>query len=486
MITIHSLDELINIQQYNNLTYWQYVQNNDISDRTVIYNPDMFLNAIKIGIAGKGFIYAVNEKNDIVSVLAFDGGTYAHRYVYTGWIDTTFIDKYDCVFLYDCNEYSVELCRRVLNLWRGNRLVLVGHNWEQMIEYLDDISDVECFYEPEVNEKEFAELASEHRCLHIIYGLPHEEKIDRYNEGIMYYDEIMALTFMFSDYRNMGELNPDKKFFIMDGYYNKLGLFTIRSKVEVCLRYAKSKGMIPVVNLIRSGNSFYSDYSGDDIWGKFFNQPEIYTLDEVMNSKHVYVAPGFYNGSVLSYEMEQEYKGGSLSWTDGLFNNRLREYVERRKTMYLPYPDKTLGVLARGTDFVNTHLHNHQIHADKELLARKIDEALDEWKLEYVYISTEDASYYEYFSNRYKNKAFFTDQVRYVTKENELLSDIHNKNENKRNGFELGAEYAASINLLSQCNSFIASGKCSGVSEALRENGGRYKNVYVFELGVNE
>ncbi len=55
----------------------------------------------------------------------------------------------------------------------------------------------------------------------------------------------------------------------------------------------------------------------------------------------------------------------------------------------------------------------------------------------------------------------------------------------KRNGFELGAEYAASINLLSQCNSLIASGGCGGVDEALRENAGGYEHVYVFDLGTN-
>ena len=48
---------------------------------------------------------------------------------------------------------------------------------------------------------------------------------------------------------------------------------------------------------------------------------------------------------------------------------------------------------------------------------------------------------------------FFTDQQRYITKHNELLSEFHRSEEVKRAGFELGAEYAASINLLLQCNS---------------------------------
>lgn len=42
-----------------------------------------------------------------------------------------------------------------------------------------------------------------------------------------------------------------------------------------------------------------------------------------------------------------------------------------------------------------------------------------------------------------------------------------------------------SINLLSKCNSLIASGGCSGVGEALKENGGKNENVYIFNLGKN-
>lgn len=49
----------------------------------------------------------------------------------------------------------------------------------------------------------------------------------------------------------------------------------------------------------------------------------------------------------------------------------------------------------------------------------------------------------------------------------------------------MGMDYILSIDLLSKCNSLIASGGCGGLSEAIRQNEGKYKNVYVFDLGVN-
>ena len=485
MISIKSLNAIIEQQQYNGITYSEYAHLYNVDDRKVPYGPDMFYLSLN-KIIEKDFAYAVDDAGEIVAALAFDGGTYACRYTYSGGVDTSFIDNYDCIFLYDCNEFSVELCRTALKFWKGKRLVLVGNDWENMIEYLEDIPGVECYYEPEQENNRFAELMSGFNCLHIIRGIPHEESMERYEQGIMYYDEIMSFSFMFSDYRELGENNPDKYFFVMDGYYGNLGLFTILSKVETCLRYVKAKGIEPVVNLVKSGDSFYSDYSGDDIWGKFFNQPGEYTMDDVMNSKHVMFSPGFYNGSVQSNLMNQASKGIELKWENGVFNQRLVQYIDERKKRFLPYPQRTLGVLARGTDFVNTHLQNHPVHASKEMLADKIDEALAEWKLDYIYIATEDASYCEFFKNRYGDKVFFTDQMRYTTKQNELLGELHRNEAVKRDGFELGAEYAASINLLSQCNSLIASGGCGGLAEVQRENAGRYEHVYVFELGINK
>ena len=147
-----------------------------------------------------------------------------------------------------------------------------------------------------------------------------------------------------------------------------LVFFVIQSKVETVARYAKSKGFIPVINLKMAGTSFYQNNSDDDIWSKFYEQPEGYTLDEVYKSKNVYFVTPFYNGSVQSTLMERMAGNTQLSWVNGVYNTRVKKYIQERLEKYLPAPSKTLGVLARGTDYINTHLHNHPIHASKEML----------------------------------------------------------------------------------------------------------------------
>lgn len=78
-----------------------------------------------------------------------------------------------------------------------------------------------------------------------------------------------------------------------------------------------------------------------------------------------------------------------------------------------------------------------------------------------------------------------TDQERFTTKENELLVQLHTEKK-QGEGFRLGAEYLATLHLLSLCESLIASGSCNGITEAIRENAGKYQHVFAFELGTNE
>lgn len=368
--------------------------------------------------------------------------------------------------------------------------MLVGPWWDGLLESLPDLPGVECFYEPVLTDGRVRELNQENglRTLYVMRGLSHAEPLSRYRSGILYFDELMALTYLFCKYRELGTENPDRKFYVVDAYYAGLGLFAIYAKAVSFARYVKSKGMIPVIRLTMCRGSQYSDYDGEDIWSKFFSQPEGYCYDDIKNSRHVYFSPGLYNGSILCHIMDtfSDARGTALSWPlGGRYGDAVKRYIAE-KSYFLPHPDETLGVLARGTDFAGAKPKNHPVHATPEMICGKIDATLAErTDLKYIYVSTEDAGYLEYFKARYPDNLCCTDQKRYTTKPGEYLYEMHRDAKEKRNGFLLGAEYILTIHLLSECNSLIASGGCSGLEEALKENERRYRSVYVFELGTN-
>lgn len=484
MIVIEQADNIVNDRDFE--TGLQAVNNEKPADIRIAYQPDMFFKAKKL-CKDFGYALAVDDTGKVKAVLKERFTTYIHRYHAASTADMWFLDEYTCIFLHDCNEYSVALCSVLEKFhWKGSRLVLAGSTWEGLIPLLPDLAGIECFYEPELSEEQIGRLASGHNSLHVVFGIPHEETMERYEQGIMTYDEVMSFTFMFADRQELGSKHPDKTFFVMDGYYGKLGLFAMYDKAVCGARYAKSRGFVPVVRLDKASGGMYRDESTEDAWGKFFCQPEGYPLEEVMESRNVIFAPGFYNGSIQSRIMDKKSGGVHLSWPDGIYNQRVMAYIRERENRFLPYPEKTLGVLARGTDYVHTHLPNHQKHASIEQLCQKIDEVWDVWGgFSYIYLATEDESYCRYFKERYQGCLYCTDQKRYTVQAGELLYDRHQKNAGHRDGFTLGAEYILSIYLLSKCRSLLASGGCAGVQKALEQNKGAYRQVYVFELGRN-
>ena len=199
----------------------------------------------------------------------------------------------------------------------------------------------------------------------------------------------------------------------------------------------------------------------------------------------MFFPPVIYNARILQTLMDEYSKGVELSWPKGVYNDRINEYLETKEKEFLPYPDKTLGVVARGTDYVGTHLHSHARHASMETVGDKIEELLDEWKLEYIFIATEDERYCKYYRERFGDKVYMTDQERYNTEPDEMLAQMYRRKGNYNKGFERGADYILAVYLLSKCNSLLASGNCMAVGEAAKMKDGEYKNRFVFDLGRN-
>lgn len=177
--------------------------------------------------------------------------------------------------------------------------------------------------------------------------------------------------------------------------------------------------------------------------------------------------------------MDQESQDAKLSWPNGIYNAQIKSYIQERAVRFLPHPERTLGVLLRGTDYVKTHLPGHGSHATPEMVINKIAEIENEWDFDYIYLSTEDEEICQKMKNHYGDRITFTDQERYTVKEGQFLVDLHQKKEPGK-GFRLGAEYLCSIELLSMCSSLIASGPCGALGETVRKNNGKYKHLFTF------
>ena len=456
---------------------------------TVTLGPDMFIETYHRYLGKTDVIGVTEGSGQIIGAIVGTKSMYRHEYVLNGGVDLWFLNQYDCIFLHDVNEASINLIRDALPLWTGKRLILVGEFWEELAEFLPDLPGVDVYLEPgeEIEKNRFDAYCIGFHVLHIVEGIPYKESMKRYQLGILYYDEVMPLTYLFSSVRSYGEDNPEKHFCVIDMPYDNLGLMAIRDSAACVARYVKACGYIPVMNLADYYGGPYSNRPGDNMWVKFFHQPEGIGIEDIQNCRWVHRVPRFYNGSILTNIMNGRNPAVKLTFSHGMYNERVMETLRLQVPKFLPHPSETLGILARGTDYAKVRVANHPVHANPEQICEKVDETLREHpEYQYLCLSTEDEDYCEYFAKRYTGRITFTDQKRYRVGKGEMLMQLHEKEKVKRDGFELGMEYILSIDCLARCGGLIASGSCTGLEEALRINNGKYRTKYVFQLGSND
>lgn len=424
----------------------------------------------------------LDEEGNCVNIVKKIWTYYKHAYRYEGDLDLEFLNRYASVALVGLNEYSVELYRKALPLWTGKKVFLIGQEWRGYMDMLPELKHVSVIlFDSTEHMRAMPEGRQEEEIAYVIERLPRNESLVRYERGILCYDEVMTLTFMFSHVIHPGKKNADKKFFLIDGYFEVEGIFGFWHKVFCAARYAMSKGYLPAFEIVSSDTNIYSDRAGDDIWNKFFLQPGDYTLEEVHESRYLALSPNMNILTTCRHVMdERSATAGELAWPRGIFNHRVQEYISKKREQFLPYPNRTLGVLLRGTDYVKNPLPNHPVHATWEKVVEKLSEVEKEWDFDWIYLATEDEQICRRMKERYKDRIFFTDQERYTVQPGQLLMEVHQKKEPGK-GFRLGAEYLASVSLLAMCDSLLASGSCGALGEALRENEGKYKHVFVFE-----
>ena len=217
----------------------------------------------------------------------------------------------------------------------------------------------------------------------------------------------------------------------------------------------------------------------------FQTRSSTYSLQEVRESSYLALSPNmFLVKNVLRRIMDEASVGCELLWPRGLFNERVENYIKERRERFLPHPERTLGVLIRGTDYIHNPFPGHARQATAEQVIEKIEEVEGEWEFDQIFLSTEDADVCLRMKEAYGDLISFTDQERYRIEPGHVLVELH-KEKKEGEGFRLGAEYLCTLNLLSQCSSLIASGGCCGLTETLRENEGNFKHVFVFQLGYS-
>jgi hypothetical protein len=289
-----------------------------------------------------------------------------------------------------------------------------------------------------------------------------------------------------------GELNKDRIFYVIRRDPPGAGLLSNFHWVLGHVIYAVKKGFTPVVDM-QNYKTFYSEkkvINGTvNAWEYYFTQPSVYTLDEVYKSKNVILCKMEYLQNEIPSEFNYIYNKEDITKYYNYItkyiplNSCVANYARESESLLFGERKNILGVYSRGTDY--KYATGHYTPTSTCDLINKAQELLFSWKMEWIYLVSEEVEVIEKFRQIFKNQLIVTDSKRIKNYQQYMgvvpLIDFGRQNDK----YLRNLEYLRDIVLLSKCDSLICS-KTNGSVMAIELNNNKYKNVYIFDSEINK
>ena len=166
-----------------------------------------------------------------------------------------------------------------------------------------------------------------------------------------------------------------------------------------------------------------------------------------------------------------------------ILNEQTHQYITTEMSE-VGNPDKLLGVLIRGTDYIKLKPAGHPVQPEPQEIIDEAKARFGNQCFDGIYVATEERVLFEQVvsafgeSMVFQNKREYYDSVYYSSQLREI-GQVHFSREN--DNYWKGLEYLSSLVILSQCKSLVA-GNCGGTFFAMLM--GNYRDPFVFDYGV--
>ncbi|MBF0485482.1 MAG: hypothetical protein HQL16_03100 [Candidatus Omnitrophica bacterium] len=277
-------------------------------------------------------------------------------------------------------------------------------------------------------------------------------------------------------FRSFGRKNPDKVFYVIWRDHGGSGFFSNVSHVLCHLKIADQAGMIPVVDF-QNFKTLYNENEAvnntRNAWEYYFQQVAPVPLAEVYESQNVFFCSGVYPPS-MSY---------CITKINGLHDEIYKKYIFLQKYIEgliaqhsVKFNGRILGVHFRGQEQKRAPLHSFP--PTEKQMVRCTDEIIEKYKIDKIFLVTEDQGYLDLFVNRYGKRVLHTGSYRTHS------VNAYNLNPREKHRYLLGMEILVDSFLLSRCHGILHGD--SNVSEFARFiNNGEYEFSYDIQNGVN-
>lgn len=290
--------------------------------------------------------------------------------------------------------------------------------------------------------------------------------------------------------------NSDKQTYYVITYdAGTQGLFCMYKFIISYVMHAVEQGYIPVVDLHSTKTQYFKDGREywDNPWEYYFKQPyEISPQDIYKNSK-IIVSPhtGWSNVKYQIFPSKLPLiKNDPCSQNQYLdeyhkylrFTPEIKRYLNKELKLLFGDEHDILGIIVRGTDFIETKPKGHAIQPTAEQIIEKVKELQEKLHFKKIYLATEDANIYDKIKTAFGNMVIDNNQYMYRSVGGKWIADV--PCDRKDHFYNLGKEYIRSIYLLSQCK-YLIGGRANGtVAVWIMTNGFKtFDYVYLWDLG---
>lgn len=288
--------------------------------------------------------------------------------------------------------------------------------------------------------------------------------------------------------KRYGRENPDRTFYVIRRRDVYCGLFSIFITTLQRIDNALQCGYIPVVDLQNDFNIYLAEdqIGKENAWEYYFKQPMGYSLADIRNSAKVIIGSGAVPPMFPYLDLDFLYgRTGELEYWRGLVKKYIHLSPEAENAVQMEYrrlfslQDKVLGVKCRGTDYANGKPKNHPIQPTPLQAADKAEEIMKDHACTKVFLATEDAAFYQVFSERFGDK-LIANKTEYA----QYQGGSAGKEEYEREdgGYRAGMEYLVTTMLLAKCDCLCAGCVSATVGALLLTEG--YEYTYLFDLGI--
>lgn len=281
-----------------------------------------------------------------------------------------------------------------------------------------------------------------------------------------------------------------KKVFYIIGYNGGGGgLGAIYFQTLTYIVYALKQGYIPIVDMKHYYNQYFKDNRvyKDNTWEYFFEQPCGYTLNDIDDNSEILIAKSsdLTDGINLGMFLKDIPKSRIIFkdyFNKVKFNSDIKKYLEDSYNSIIGEEKEVLGILCRGTDYINNKPYAHPVQPDPKIVIKKAKKLLQLYNYKKIWLATEDNNIYQKFKKEFGDLLIENPQYRFPNTSNNYLSDI--KVERENHFYNLGKEYLRTLYILSRCK-YIIGGRTAGIVTTwlISEGFKQQKYVNIWNLG---